>query len=70
MYPGIIDPSEFKMVKKSSDHVTLLKENRILTRVCIALISGTILIGIILFYYSMQEKRSKEEKFYKDSIQS
>lgn len=58
MYTERIDPSEFMMVKKSSDHVAMMEENRTL-KISIALFFSTlIVIGVasMIFDYRKTKK--------------
>ena len=61
MYHGIIDPSEFIMVEKSCNEVTLLAENRQLKSLTIVLASVALIIGVTAIYYMSQDKNSDDQ---------
>ncbi len=61
MYIERIDPSEFKMIEKSSDHAKLIEQNRSL-KLSVSVFFGTLLIlGIASVVYNRNVQKKADE---------
>ncbi len=63
MYTERIDPSEFMMIKKSSDHAVTMEENRVLkTGITIFFTTLFILVITTVIYDYRKNKNTREVK--------
>lgn len=61
MYYETINPSEFMLVEKTSDHAAVMEENRVLKKSIVIFFTTLIVLGAVAVIYDYSRNKKSED---------